>query len=306
MRLGTFSVVGAIVASAGLASAALGASTNYPLGNLTVGDIPGNVYETTLAAPGFNPTHAAFSTDWSANFGDPYSSEAIWAITDSPLVSATEFYFDLGPAPDSFDDGFPASLNWSGYRGGYDPLPDLSASALNFIAGQAFSGSSAFWDNSSLTLSDDVAPAPISFIDLGTVANAFEPFSIDTYGSDFDTELGFFNHAGGLADTNDDEVGLQSELMVPGLPAGDYFFNAGGFNTIYGNGGFQVDVDSFGSDGGNLIINISSLALPTRAVAYSGELAPDSNVFFRITVVPTPGTLGLVSIAGLAGLRRRR
>lgn len=121
MRHMNQSVVAALIASAGLASAAAGASQNYPLGDLFVGDIPANVYETPLAAPGFNPTRAQFTTDWSAGAGGPWSSEAIWAIADGPLASAVDFYFDPGAAPDSFNDGFPESLSWDVYRGGYDP-----------------------------------------------------------------------------------------------------------------------------------------------------------------------------------------
>jgi hypothetical protein len=294
------SIVAALIASAGLSSMAMGASVNYPLGNLFVPDLFAP-YETTLAPAGFNPTKATFSTDWVAGSGGPWSNEAIWAVTDAPLNVATEFYWDLGPSPDGASDGNPVTLNWEGYRGGYDPLPDLSADALNFIAGQAFDFSDAFWNNASLTLSDGAAATPDAFIDLGVVANQFVPFDIDTIGSDFDTELGIFNSFGGLADTDDDGAGsLLSLLNVPGLPAGDYYFNAGGFNTIYGGGGYEAIVGDFGSDGGNLVINIDG------SEVYAGALGADSNQFFRFTVVPTPGTLAVVGLAGIAGIRRRR
>lgn len=308
MRRSTLTIVGAMIASAGFATSAMGASAVYNLGDLFVPDLTAP-FETAIPAPGVNPTKAVFSTDWVAGGGDPWSNEAIWAVTDAPLNTATDFYFDFGSAPNSASSGASTTLNWAGYRGGYDPLPDISGNALNFIAGQAFDFSDAFWNNSVLTLSDDVAAAPSSFIDLGAVAGEFEPFSIDTFGSGMDTELGFFNHAGGLAEANDDAGGgLESELLVPGLPAGDYFFNVGGFNTNYGEGGFEALVGSSGSDGGDFVINISSLALPSalRSQAYAGTLDADTNQFFRITIVPTPGTAAILGVVGLAGIRRRR
>jgi len=296
--------VGATISAAALlaaSGAAFGASQNFALGNLAVGDIPGGLqYEQNIGPIGFNATRAQFSTDWVAGSGNPWSSEAIWAVANDGLATATTFYHDPGASPDAASDGNPVTLTWDVYAGGYDPLADTTGDAgLTFIAGQTFGGSDAQWNNASLTLSDDVAAAPTSFVDLGTVQN--QPFTIDTEGSDFDTELGFFNTVGGLAEANDDGgTGLLSLLNVPALPEGMYFFNAGGFNTIYGAGGYQADVDGFGSAGGNLIINIDG------SEAYNAALAADSNQWFKITVVPSPGAAGLMAVAGLAGIRRRR
>ena len=291
----------AVAAFAGLAASSFGASVNYPLGNLFVGDFFAP-YESPLAAPGFNATYATMSTDWVAGSGGPWSNEAIWAVADNDLNNASAFYWDLGPSPDSASNGNPVTLNWAGYRGGYDTV-DISAGPLWFIAAQAFDFSDANWNNTSLTLTDQAAPTPDAFIDLGVVALENVPFDIDTIGSDFDTELGLFNSWGGLAEADDDDAGsLLSLINVPGLPAGTYFLNAGGFNTIYGAGGYEVIVDgSLGSEGGSLNINIDGSSV------YAGLLAADTNQFFRFTVaVPTPGSVAVLGLAGLAGLRRRR
>ncbi|MEO1129038.1 MAG: hypothetical protein AAFX05_04930 [Planctomycetota bacterium] len=296
---------GTVMSAAGLlalAGTTFGASQNFPLGNLAVGDIPGGLqFEQNIATLGFNATRAQFSTDWVAGVGGPWSSEAIWAVANDPLATATTFYFDPGISADSADSGASVTLNWDVYIGGYDPIPGTAGDAgLTFIAGQTFGGSDASWNNSSLTLSDDVATAPASFIDLGSVNNT--PFTIDTLGSDFDTELGFFNSAGGLAEADDDGAGFPLSLLdVPALPEGMYFFNAGGFNTIYGSGGYEAIVDGgLGSEGGNLVLNFNG------GEVYNAALAADTNQWFKITVVPTPGTAGLLAVAGLAGVRRRR
>jgi hypothetical protein len=298
-RAGTVISAASLLAVAGTA---FGASQNFAFGNIAVGDIPGSLqFEQNIAPLGFNATRAQFSTDWVAGSGGPWSSEAIWAVANDPLATATTFYFDPGSSPDSAGDGLPVTLNWDVYIGGYDPLPGTAGDPnLTFIAGQTFGGSDATWNNATLDLSDDVATAPSSFIDLGSVNNS--PFTIDTIGSDFDTELGFFNSAGGLADADDDGAGFPLSLLnVPALPEGMYFFNAGGFNTIYGAGGYEAIVDGgLGSEGGNLVLNFNG------SEVYNAPLAADTNQWFKITVVPTPGTAGLLAVAGLAGVRRRR
>ncbi|MEM1011719.1 MAG: PEP-CTERM sorting domain-containing protein [Planctomycetota bacterium] len=106
------------------------------------------------------------------------------------------------------------------------------------------------------------------------------PGTIDTFGSDFDTELGLYSDLGALVDTNDDAGGLlQSELDITGLTPGTYYLAVGGFNTEF-NGGFNAAPDIFGFDGGNLVIN---------GIA-----------------IPEPTSLALIGMGGLVALRRRR
>jgi hypothetical protein len=141
------------------------------------------------------------------------------------------------------------------------------------------------------------APAPTDFIDLGAIANEFEPIAIDSNGSDFDTELGLWSNGGLLLDTDDDGGdGLQSLLDVPsGLPAGDYWVGLGEFNTTYEDG-FVLNP---GDSGGDWILNYNGQST-------SGVLAEGAGQFFRFTVVPTPGAASLLALGGLAAVRRRR
>ena len=77
-----------------------------------------------------------------------------------------------------------------------------------------------------------ITPPPA--IDLGDVATVSDIFSIDSYGSTFDTELGLWNSAGALLANNDDAGGtLQSELPNLNLAEGTYYFSISAFNTTF-------------------------------------------------------------------------
>ncbi len=108
--------------------------------------------------------------------------------------------------------------------------------------------------------------------------DGLSPFTIDTNGSSFDTEIGLFNSAGALLANDDDSGdGTASLLNSPtGLPAGQYYLAAGGFNTAF-SAGFGA---TGGSASGNLIIN--GLA------------------------IPTPAGMALLGVAGVVTARRRR
>lgn len=303
----------ALTMIAGLAAplaVASAASQSFNLGTYNVGAIPdGLEVNQSLGSIGFNANRVKVAFDWTAGAGNPWSVEALWAIADGPLATASNFYADPGSSDDALSSGAPVTLTWDvsliaqGWDGAFSTPGFVPAGQpLTFVSGQTFAGSDADWSNVEVTLSDDgdTAVAPTQFIDLGVVANEFQPFTFDTFGSDFDTELGAYNSQGGIAEVNDDSAGnLQSEIAVPGLPAGDYFINAGGFNTVYDDF-YSATVGDFGSDGGDLVLNIDG------SEVYSGALAADSNQWFRYTVVPTPGTAGLLAVAGLAAVRRRR
>ena len=141
------------------------------------------------------------------------------------------------------------------------------------------------------------APAPPSFTDLGVVADAFVPFSIDTFDTEFDTELALWTASGLLAQTNDDGgPSVQSLIELgQGLPAGDYFLALGSFDTEFADGfGFTA-----GDEGGAFRLTVNgNTTTGTQAVGETG--------LFRFTVVPAPSTAALALLAGGVAIRRRR
>jgi hypothetical protein len=288
-----------VASAAGLALSTAGAATaasdTFLLGSPLVTDTPFEVNLNPVAAG--NYTHATVSFDWVAGAGGPWSNEAIWALTDAPLLSATTFYVDPGASPASASNGNPVTLTWDVYFS----TMYTSNDSLWFLGLQTFGGSNATWNNLTVTIDSQAATGPASFNDLGVVATTSDVFSINTFGSAFDTELGLFNGWGGLVDANDDAGGtLQSEIAGLQLAAGEYYFNLGGFNTIYGAGGFEAIVDAtLGSEGGTFVGDING-------INFGGTLSADSNLWYRFEVVPTPGAAVTFGLAGLIGLRRRR
>lgn len=99
--------------------------------------------------PGGTYTGYIVLVDWSANAGDPWSNEAIFAFADAPFSTPpTVYYADPGISGASANNGASVTLSWAGdfttpYQGG-DPL--------YFLMGQTFAGSTANWDNVRITL----------------------------------------------------------------------------------------------------------------------------------------------------------
>jgi hypothetical protein len=139
-------------------------------------------------------------------------------------------------------------------------------------------------------------------VELGAIALADEPFAVDSFGSDFDTQLGVFDGIGALLDDNDDADGttFQSRVDFPtGLPVGEYFIALSGFESGFADGFLAIPFQ--GSEGGNFVLNHPGG--PT-----TGSLLTEDVQWFRFSVaVPEPSTwlLSLVSIAALVGLARQ-
>jgi hypothetical protein len=183
-----------------------------------------------------------------------------------------------------------------------DPLPDTSSfgllpSGTYYLSIDAFGNldpppavaASATFD---LDITTTAAVPPPVFVDLGPIAAANEPLTIDSLGSDFDTILGLFDSDGFLLDVNDDvvpNVVLQSELdLAQGLPQGQYFLALGGFFSAFDDG-FLVLPDP-DSEGGNYILNYP-------AAAATGALATEEVQWFHFEVaVPEPSAWVLAVI----------
>ena len=77
--------------------------------------------------------------------------------------------------------------------------------------------------------------------------------SINTVGTELDTEIGFYNICGVLLAENDDAIGLQSELIFENLDAGTYFVAVGLFDTEFGD---DFATTSFSGSSGPVTVNL--------------------------------------------------
>lgn len=80
---------------------------------------------------------------------------------------------------------------------------------------------------------------------------------LDTFGSNFDTEIGLYDAVGNFLAGNDDAIGLQSALAEGQLPAGTYYLAAAGFDSTFHSAGWGV---AAGSASGTLELNIEAPA----------------------------------------------
>lgn len=86
-----------------------------------------------------------------------------------------------------------------------------------------------------LTLSAPDQLDILSATPMGRLAAVAAPFSIDTLGSGFDTELGVWDRDGNLIASNDDidEDSLQSRIDFTGLAESTYYIGLGAYDTEY-------------------------------------------------------------------------
>lgn len=285
-------------------------SHTFPSFNTLVTDAVGSV--PLPGAPAGTYTAFNVSLDWSLAGGDPFSDEGIFALTDTASIEpGTVFYADPGPAPNSQPNANPVTLNWSGYL----DTTYAGGTPLNFLNLQTFTGSSANWNNVSVTInnaprnvtnySGDTTGDPTwnrpfaDFSGLSSLATAtpFEsiPFFVDTtttydlasfqsgwdgyvfiYQDNFDPNAPLVNGVAG----NDDGTGVGDSLLfgVPLQANRQYFLVHTGFEN-----------PDFGP--------------------YSGTItnsSPDATGRAIIGIVPEPGALALFALAGPCLLRRRR
>lgn len=295
-----------LLAGAALSAQAMAADFTFPSFNQVVSSTVSNVALT--GAPAGVYTSYSVSVQWSALSGGPWSEEAIFALTNQASLSGALFYADPGSASNGAGNGNSVTLTWTGfldtaYTGG-DPL--------FFQMQQTFGGSSANWNNISITLGMAAITAPTTLHDFGAVSGSateknqlaagevhwysFEydgvsPLSIDTLGSTLtpsvfgapdDTEIALYNSAGALIDSNDD-IDFDNDILLSGLSfapgelaAGTYYIAATGYNGTFGN---AFGASSTSQSTGSLRVNIN---------------------------VPAPAGAGVLAMAGLIAARRRR
>lgn len=295
----------AIFAAAGSASAQV---------TIDVGDViaspgpPSGVSLDGSNIPDGRYTSYEVTADWSALPGDSLSisNNAFFILATAgsvfdPAFTAFTSVFG-GDAQGGANNSNPASLRWSGFL----DFDYFGGNPLFFLPGAGFAGSGALFSNVSVTLGFDFVdvPQPNADIALGVVATDQEIFSIDTVGSNFDTTIGLYDSDGNLLGTNDDidfaGGNLQSELADLQLDAGDYFLAVSGFSVFFLDG-FSVEPDDvFGpSLPGDFVGQVNG-------AEFSGSVGSGEFQWVSFTVVPVPGTVSLLGLAGLAAVRRRR
>lgn len=155
--------------------------------------------------------------------------------------------------------------------------------------------------------------APASFVDLGVIgAPGSYTFNTDgsfntAFGFDADTELGLWDSAGVLIDEDDDgsAVGLFSEITV-NLAPGEYFLGISEFNSDFEDGFLNVTDPLEVDDVIDVVLNINGVFAGSQLIEDLGVDGTAETGFFRVEVIPTPGAAGLLGLAGLAAVRRRR
>ena len=140
---------------------------------------------------------------------------------------------------------------------------------------------------------------PSTVSDLGTFSTA-TTITVDTVGSEFDTELALFDVRGTLLTQNDDTFGLQSQLIQQDLADGTYFIAVGGFSSFFADG-FVADS---GASSGNFTLNLNE-------TTFTSEIASNQINFFSFNIgaatepgvsffaTPTPGSANVDPVQGV-------
>lgn len=109
----------------------------------------------------------------------------------------------------------------------------------------------------------NIAPGEVEFVEIiydGIAELDLNTFFADANGND--TELGLYNELGNLLANNDDANGtLQSQLIFSDLNAGRYFLAVGLFNTSFGATGFNATSTSTAS--GDFFVDAITAFAPT-------------------------------------------
>lgn len=162
---------------------------------------------------------------------------------------------------------------------------------------------------------------PMSFIDLGAIGNAGN-YVFDTAGTvalqggdifaDVDTEMAIWDASGLLLDQNDDPpggaFGDPSEITID-LAEGVYYIAVSEFNSVFGDD-FLNDVVTPPFEDGDIYavdLRANGSLIGEADVGFDSATGFDNQTqFFRVEVVPAPGTAALLGLGGLAAARRRR
>ncbi|MFG0305486.1 MAG: hypothetical protein ACF8Q5_04655 [Phycisphaerales bacterium JB040] len=310
--------IAALTMLAGTASA----QANFSLGSFNVDDFGVDIDLNGGSVAAGTYTSYTVSVDWTAGVGGPWSSEAIWALTDDGVFSGfpSVFYADPGPAGNAANDGNPVTLTWSGqfqqqnvevglagqnYEGG-DPL--------FFNALQTFAGSSATWSNVEVTLGFDSTAAQ-------TFSESFATGTTAT-GAMWDRPVGVGPGISGLGpvmyqrkEFQVDQTGVYDLASITPNHDGYLHIYEGSFNPNFQltnllGGGDDGAILGLGSSvvegltltaGQTYVAVVSGFALGEEGRYSLNALGP-GNVF----IVPAPAGVAMLGLGGLLATRRRR
>lgn len=308
------------VAMSAASTAMAGFSTGVQAGPLNsngpAGDALNGVYTFNYAGPAFLPGSFRFSGDLTSGGIGSWATEARWRVT----APSGEIFTMSAGLPGSVTGSF-TSTNFSNVTvntaGALSGVAN-SVGTWTFNAFESFNdgGASvdATWSNFSFDFDDFVPPTPPTAFNLGNLApggmvmgqNAYvantvqwykvtlgaaipagELFRVHTAGNtlvgnsfgDGDTEIALFDSLGNVIASNDDQGGFRwSKIdITTGMAAGDYYIAAAAYDLSFGTGW-------------------------TASASDAGTVTGD----MKITVIPAPGSLALLGLGGLIGLRRRR
>ena len=130
---------------------------------------------------------------------------------------------------------------------------------------------------------------------LGVAGDDGDSIDMNSFGSDFDTEIGLYDADGFLVASNDDTGGLQSQI-IESLGEGTYYLALGGYNTAFGGALFDA---SGGTSTGNYALSV------TNTPGAAGALGDGEIAWFSFDITPEPASLLLLVLSGLFVTRRR-
>ena len=299
----------------GAALAPAASASTVVLGNLVTTNSLGQ-YLNVNGITGGPYNRVTFTTDWSTNtFGATSMGAAI--------------NFNLSP---SFYNIIASLSSISGYQNNSNPtsltavinlsMPVSSASGLTMIRGQNSSSAgsiSADWSATTLNFSYYQRPkvVPSGTVAVGVRGNTSSAFSITPGGvpGGFEPVVGLYSSEGYLIASNVGAAGSAGTVSETGimfgepagdpglndlmLPAGTYYLFAGGAGTTFTPDDFVASVPP-DAMGGTLSGMLGDGSWGDQATLGVGE-----GRWYSFAVVPEPGSLGVLALAGMLLSRRR-
>ena len=208
------------------------------------------------------------------NWGNEYVMQFSLAAPSSLTISKdVEFaagdpdFFLLEGLTTEFDDSLGKNVAQEGiwYNFFDDPAPVSGTVSLRagtyYLVAESFTGFDGAVNQVEADFSLNLSVLPALFpdevkVNLGFVGVEGSPLTFDTFGSDFDTQLGIFSFDGSILQENDNAGdGLQSEVSFPdGLAAGTYIAVVAGAGATFEVG----PLTTAGGAVGNVVFNYPS------------------------------------------------